>query len=278
MICSCHLLMSHFPNQPGSNSFGATASPGAQKQGFSAQLTTFGLPTLDEALGGGIPRGSVVLVEDEIGSEADPFLMQFLTEGLRSGDYTYILSTEHSFDYFENLLSTQSVNPRILYETGRLQFIDAFTNPYGYSDVKTSFSHSIRNLSQPREINDAIRRALLSVQQQRLATRGVLDSLSSIIHAAVKPSIVFSLLHTRIAANKATGDVTLITIHRDAHDPLFVKAIEHIVDGVIKVSRGRVDDKVTQDVEIVHLQGKPELTGRVTQYEFLRGRILPLVD
>ena len=31
----------------------------------------FGLPILDAALGGGVPRGSVILLEDEIGVEAD---------------------------------------------------------------------------------------------------------------------------------------------------------------------------------------------------------------
>ena len=274
--------MSHFPpTPPGSTPFGSPSPSVPQPGAFSGQgpqLATFGLPTLDEALGGGIPRGSVILVEDEIGAEADPFLMQFLTQGLKSGDYTYILSTEHSFDFFETILSTQQVNPRILYETGRLQFIDAFTNPYGYSDVKTTFTHSIRNLNQPREVNDAIRRALLSVQQQKLATRGVLDSLSSIIHATEKESVVFSLIHSRLAANKATGDVTLVTLHRDAHEGRFVRALEHIVDGVIRVTRGFVGGKTVQDVEIVHLQGKPELTGRITQYELLRGRILPVYE
>ena len=45
--------------------------------GASSQCK-FGLPTLDEALGGGLPRGTTWLVEDEIGSDADPFIMAFL--------------------------------------------------------------------------------------------------------------------------------------------------------------------------------------------------------
>ena len=27
----------------------------------------FGIPTLDESIGGGLPRGSIILVEDEVG-------------------------------------------------------------------------------------------------------------------------------------------------------------------------------------------------------------------
>ena len=45
----------------------------------------FGLPILDAAFGGGIPRGSVILIEDEIGVESDLITLNFLTEGLRGG-------------------------------------------------------------------------------------------------------------------------------------------------------------------------------------------------
>ncbi|MHA1244746.1 MAG: RAD55 family ATPase [Candidatus Heimdallarchaeota archaeon] len=60
----------------------------------------FGLPILDAALGGGVPRGSVILLEDEIGVEVDLMAMHFLTEGLRSGETGYVLSTEHPYKYY----------------------------------------------------------------------------------------------------------------------------------------------------------------------------------
>ena len=55
----------------------------------------FGIPLLDDALGGGVPRGSIILVEDEVGINSEHVLVQFLSEGLRTGEYGYILSTEH---------------------------------------------------------------------------------------------------------------------------------------------------------------------------------------
>ena len=41
-------------------------------------LAKFGISLLDEALGGGIPRGSVVLLEEEMGTKSDYFFAHFL--------------------------------------------------------------------------------------------------------------------------------------------------------------------------------------------------------
>ena len=242
---------------------------------FNLDLVTFGIPSLDNILGGGFSRGSVILIEDEIGSESDPFLVQFLAQGLRGGDYTYILSTEHTFEHFEAYFSYSSTNSRNLYETGRLQYIDGFSNPFGYSDIKQQFTHTIQNLTQPREVNDSIRRALLSVQQKKLPTRGVIDSLSTFIHALPSSSLLFSLLHTRIASNKQNNDITLLTLHHDAHDPILVKSLEHIVDGVIRITPHESDGKPIQRVSVIHMQGKPELSRKYADFSVLMGRISP---
>ena len=80
----------------------------------------FGLPILDAALGGGIPRGSVIIVEDEIGAGADLMALHFLTEGLRGAETGYILSTEHPFKYYDDNLRSLGINAEILLDTERI--------------------------------------------------------------------------------------------------------------------------------------------------------------
>ncbi|MHA1557420.1 MAG: RAD55 family ATPase [Candidatus Heimdallarchaeota archaeon] len=113
----------------------------------------FGLPILDAAFGGGIPRGSVILVEDEIGVESDLITLNFLTEGLRGGETGWVMSTEHPFKYYADNLRSLGVNADILLETERMVYIDAFSNPYGYSDMRSQFKNVVNNLIQPRAIN-----------------------------------------------------------------------------------------------------------------------------
>ena len=148
-----------------------------------SKLFSFGIPSLDEILGGGVPAGANVLIEDEIGAEADPFILHFLAEGLKAGEYGYIFSTEYPYSYYKDMMTGIGVNPDMLEATGRLKFIDAFSNPFGYTDVRSEHQNTVHNLSQPREINETIRRSFLHVQNQQIQKRGIVVSLSSIIYA-----------------------------------------------------------------------------------------------
>ncbi len=244
------------------------------------KLFTFGIPTLDEILGGGVPAGSNVLIEDEIGAESDPFVLQFLAEGLRAGEYGYIFSTEHPYEYYNQVMNGIGVNPEMLEATGRLKYIDAFSNPFGYTDIKTSHENAVHNLSQPREINETIRRSFLHVKNQQVLKRGIVVSLSSLIYAADESKkVLFSFLQNRLAANKNEGSVTVFTLHQDAHDPLLVRAIEHNCDVTIRVSKSKTKaDRPITEVRVINVKGKPELTGDPILFEFISGKIIPYYE
>ena len=212
----------------------------------------FGLPILDAALGGGVPRGSVILLEDEIGVEVDLMAMHFLTEGLRSGETGYVLSTEHPYKYYVDNLRTLGVNADILLETERMVFIDAFSNPYGYSDMRSEFKNVVSNITQPRAVSESIRRAMLHTQTQEIQCRGVVDSISAILLASENLRNALSFVQNRIATNKEDGTVTLMTLHRDIHSTHHTTALEHLVDGVIRVESG---DETYSTVKIVKMRG-----------------------
>ncbi|NHJ32535.1 MAG: hypothetical protein FK732_06715 [Asgard group archaeon] len=212
----------------------------------------FGLPILDAALGGGVPRGSVILLEDEIGVEADLMALHFLTEGLRGGETGYVLSTEHPYKYYVDSLRTLGVNAEILLETERMVFIDAFTNPYGYSDMRSEFKNVVNNITQPRVVSESIRRALLHTQTQDIPCRGLVDSVSAILIASENVRTALSFVQNRIASNKDDGTVTIMTLHKDIHSDHDLRALEHLVDGVIQISAG---DETYSTVKIVKMRG-----------------------
>ncbi|MHA1303677.1 MAG: RAD55 family ATPase [Candidatus Heimdallarchaeaceae archaeon] len=243
-------------------------------------LLSFGIPSLDEILGGGVPTGSNVLIEDEIGAEADPFILQFLAEGLKSGEYGYIMATEHPYAYYSEMLNGIGVNPDMLKATGRLKYIDAFSNPFGYTDLRSEHDHAVRNLSQPRELNEIIRRAFLHVRDQDVIKRGVINSLSSIIYACDESKkMIFSFLQNRLASNKIDGSVTVFSLHFDAHPPLLVRAIEHISDVTIRVTKNYTkEERPINEVKVINIKGKPELAGESVKFEFISGKIMPYYD
>ncbi|NHJ49791.1 MAG: hypothetical protein FK733_18510 [Asgard group archaeon] len=219
---------------------------------FESTPARFGLPILDAALGGGIPRGSVILLEDEIGVEADLITLHFLTEGLRGGETGFILSTEHPFKYYDDNLRVLGINAEVLLETDRMVYIDAFSNPYGYSDMRSKFKNVVNNITQPRVVSESIRRSLLHTQNQQISCRGIIDSISAIMLASENVRTSLSFVQNRIASNKDDGTVTLMTLHRDIHDEHDLKALEHLVDGVIRVTAG---DEAFSTIKIIKLRG-----------------------
>ncbi|MHA1878901.1 MAG: RAD55 family ATPase [Candidatus Heimdallarchaeota archaeon] len=212
----------------------------------------FGLPILDAALGGGVSRGSVILLEDEIGVQADLVALHFITEGLRGAETSYILGTEHPFKYYDDNMRVLGINADILLETERLVYIDAFSNPYGYSDIQSKFKNVVKNLRQPRDVNEAIRRAMLHTQNQQILCRGLIDSISTILLSSEDLRTALSFIQSRIATNKEDNTVTLMTLHQDIHDDKDRKAIEHLVDGVIRIS---ATDETYSTIKIIKLRG-----------------------
>lgn len=243
------------------------------------KLMSFGIPSLDEALGGGIPSGSNVLVEDEIGAESDPFILQFLAEGVRSGEYGYILSTDKPYEHYTEILTGLEVNPDMLKATKRLIYIDSFSNPFGFTDIRTDHEYTVKNIGQPRQINEIIRRAFLHIQNQNVPKRGIVNSLSSIVYATDESKkLIFSFLQNRLASNKEDGSVTLYSLHYDAHEPLLVRAIEHFCDVTIRISKSKINERPVTEVRVINVKGKPELSTKPVVFEFISGKIIPYYE
>jgi len=221
----------------------------------------FGIPLLDDALGGGVPRGSIILVEDEVGINTEHILIQFLSEGLRTGEYGYILSTEHLFSHYSPLFIPYNIS-EVTIETKRLIFLDAFSNPFGYSEGRPSAlgENVIRDITQPRQVTDQIRRSLLHVRSQPV--RGVLDSLTTLLLVSdtLKPPMAF--LQHKIATDKEMGIVSILTLHSDVHDPRIVTAVEHYCDGVIKITHKELEEKEGGLVEFLQILKIPGMTMR----------------
>ncbi|MFW9928299.1 MAG: RAD55 family ATPase [Candidatus Thorarchaeota archaeon] len=219
----------------------------------------FGIPSLDQVLGGGFSRGSTILIEDEVSVNANPLLVQFLAEGLASGEYGYILSTEHLWDTYRQLLIPFGVD-EIVVETKRLVFLDGFSQPFG-SDKPGIISsrgpqNMIKDIFSSRAVVDQIRQSLLHVRDRNI--RGVFDSLSSVILVAENLKSPISLLSQIIANNKANQHNSLFTIHADVHELSMIKALEHYADGVLKIY---INEESKPILKIVKAEGlsSPEI-------------------
>ena len=150
--------------------------------------------------------------------------------------------------------------------------------PYGFThdlDVSEGIE-PIRDVSQPRVVNEAIRRSLLHIREQSVGIRGMIDTLSSIMHIG-DPRAVYSLLLHHLATTKNSRGVTMMILHADAHEKTLVKSIEHMCDGVIKITIPEdAEGENIQEVTVVKMKGQPESSNIKLRFTYSSGKIIPI--
>ena len=194
--------------------------------------TPLGISVLDEALGGGIPRGYVILLEVDAGTRSDAFISTFMASGLNAGELAYILCTEFPLKFPYEQLRKKGIDVEKALKAKQLMGIDAFTDAYGWGEFNPESKFIVHELSNTRHVHDTIRKAVLAMKP-KANLRGVVDSLTSILHAARDPDEAITYVHHQVSAQKNHGNILLYTIAREAHDEEDIRRLEHIVDGVI---------------------------------------------
>jgi KaiC/GvpD/RAD55 family RecA-like ATPase len=87
-----------------------------------------GIDGLDEAIGGGFPRGGLILLGGCPGTGKTVFSTQFLVEGARSGEPgIYVSFTEPKDTLIENLSAHLRVDLRRLESEGLIKILDYTT-------------------------------------------------------------------------------------------------------------------------------------------------------
>lgn len=205
-----------------------------------SELAMFGLSVLDKALGGGVPRGTVLLLEEDTGTKPDALIAHFIAEGLRKNEFCYILNTEHPPRMIMKMLASYAMDVQKFVNLGKLFLIDGFTDAFGWGEFQSDVKHVVHDIRNIKEVHDVIRLVVSSVKPKN-NLRGVVDSLSTLLLSSQDEKEVFNYIHHQMAAQKNYGNTLIYVIHKGAHKPETVKALEHIVDGVIEIKK--VDDK-----------------------------------
>jgi KaiC/GvpD/RAD55 family RecA-like ATPase len=218
------------------------------------ERTPIGIPVLDQVLDGGIPRGYVVLLEIDTGTRPDVFITNFLATGLTMDESAYILCTEYPLHFLFQHLRNKGVNVNSALEENQLIGIDAFADAFGWGEFEPESEYSVEDLTNSRQVIDIIRNVVSEIKSEG-KFRGVIDSLSSLLHAADDPNDVINFVHHQMSAQKSTGNLLLYTIHSDAHPEELIRRIEHIVDGVIALYKIYDDEGWNIALQIEKMRG-----------------------
>jgi circadian clock protein KaiC len=125
-------------------------------------LAPTGVEGLDQALGGGIPRGSVVLVAGNPGAGKTTFATQFLLAGAERGEKGVYLGFNEPVDKLLHNMDLLGLPLRRAVEEGRVRLLEALSlaDPGAVEDALESLIEEALRLSAERVVVDSISAAL----------------------------------------------------------------------------------------------------------------------
>ena len=200
-----------------------------------------GVPDLDRFLGGGVPRGTLTIIE-EAGSERSSFpsyfvCMKFLKEGLLNGERGIILLTEHSAqEYLEagTLIKIDIASHR---NSGELTVIDAFSGYAGLvsQSLGTSADIVVESPTNTTKLFDVLRNLLATLVDggYRNRIRLIVDTVSTLVTAAGFQK-VWNLWLELEPLHRTTGCTTMGILYPGMHSLQEIESFERLADGVVE--------------------------------------------
>ena len=196
-----------------------------------------GIPSLDDCLSGGLPRGSNILLVGPIGSGKSSFSRQFMINGLLANDPCLFVALDDSPRLIQKQFSQALPHSMTDYEnSSNFRLVDA----YSWSTMLPSQDHERFSLTGTLDLNqlsgaisDAGNELGQSVQKKR-GGRRVIDSISSLLVHFELPAVqrfISQIARTSLAF----GDVTtLFVLEQGTASDQVLNNIKYLMDGVIE--------------------------------------------
>ncbi len=197
-----------------------------------AVMTTTGISGLDAQLGGGVPRGSTILLLAEPGNAISLFSEQFGGGGLIADEPTIYASFDrHPDGITANIRAFRPGN-------GRVPELTVFD---GYS---TQFAMARHAANSPASGVTAIKRdeafnvILKSIMSAGESYRLVIESLSGFTKPDNEERVI-DFVRNLAFIGQEYGGVQLLSVVKGLHSPRFESQLRHIATGVLEVGAER---------------------------------------
>ena len=148
-----------------------------------------GVGGFDPIVGGGLPQGASVILQGPSGTEKDLFGLQFLAEGLKSGEAVVIVISSQSPDRYVESLAKLGVNVKEAIAGNLIKIVDWHSYKEGSVAGVEELEHVIRCSVDLTNVGIALSRALgtLPPGVRRRAVLEVLSPALQVRHQVIAP-------------------------------------------------------------------------------------------
>ena len=225
-------------------------------------FTSIGIPALDEHLGGGIQKGSTILVTGTPGSGTEFFAKQFVSAGQEV--VTYFTSTERDEDvlavmreygwrtdikivnvgtkYYESVLAKKLEVGRFRQEGISLGDIRKFRDKDSAKEenLLTFLAYEISKLTPPFRV--------------------VINSLDFFLENYESPEVLMAM-RTIKAHTQHSESVTLMTMLKGVHDSRIQSSIEDLADVILELEHDKQGSEFKKFIVVQKVRNRPAMVG-----------------
>jgi len=225
-------------------------------------LTSIGIPALDEHLGGGIQKGSTVLVMGTPGSGTEFFAKQFASAGTEA--VTYFTSTERDEDVLGVMreygwrtdLKIVNVGTKY-YESVLAKKLEV--SRFRQEGISLGDIRKFKDEDSAREENFL---TFLSYEISKLAPpfRVVINSLDFFLENYESPEVLMAM-RTIKAHTQHSESVTLMTMLKGVHDSRIQSSIEDLADVILELEHAKQGSEFKKFIIVQKVRNRPVIVG-----------------
>ena len=214
----------------------------------------------DKKMGGGIPLGSLTLVEGQSGGGKSVLVQQLTWGGLRDGLRVLFYTTENTTRSLLKQMDDLGLNIEDYFLLGRLNI---FAVPQAFSE------------EQSRQVFQVLRRHI--AQQADDFDVVIVDSLTTFVsNVPDKETLTFFTLCKEFCDQEKT---LIFTMHSYAFNETMFIRLRSICDAHLRLKVEEVGDRLIKTLEVAKIRGAEKSTGNVISFDVepnLGMRIVPI--
>lgn len=230
------------------------------KDGKSKRMLTTGNVELDKKMGGGIPEGSLTLIEGQSDAGKSVLVQQLTWGGLREGFRVVIYTTENTTRSLLTQMDDLGLGVEDHFLLGRMS-IYAVPQAFDEEQSLQVFQLLRRHIAQHQEKLDIV----------------IVDSLTTFVaHVSDQETLTFFTLCKEFCDLQKT---IIFTLHSHAFNEQMFTRIRSICDAHLRLRVEEVGDQLVKALEVAKIRGAEKSTGNVISFDVEPGmgmRIVPI--
>jgi len=195
-----------------------------------------GVEGLDEALEGGFPKNSTIIMMGADGTGKESLVNRYVYQGLQEGEESMYVTLDGTPDDVKD--DAQYYGWDLTEFEERIVFVDGYSWQAGGSDER----FALDGLSDLNQMNMTFTDALNALGDE--SKRVAIHSASTLL-LYTDPKSAVKFLQVVGAKSSSSGGCLVITLEEGMHDDKTVNTIKHVADGVIKTKMDGDDKKIS---------------------------------